>query len=108
MISLDLKVAEIQNRREDLIKLIVENVKNVVGFGRAEALVLECMSTGFAMVDEVLTNKLRVPVINPVKIALKLAEVLAYLNLTHSRSSYPAPDLTKLGHLIPANRVLKT
>ncbi|MEM1748465.1 MAG: hypothetical protein QXT83_02500 [Sulfolobales archaeon] len=61
----------------------------------------------FAMVDETLTSKLRIPVINPLKIALKLAEALAYLNLTHSKLSYPTPDLTKLGHLIPVSRTLR-
>ncbi|MEM4840814.1 MAG: aspartate/glutamate racemase family protein [Sulfolobales archaeon] len=51
VISLDLKVADIQKKGEDLIRLIVEKVKNVVGFGKAEALVLGCMSMGCFLFD---------------------------------------------------------
>ncbi len=100
VVSLDLKVADIQNLREGLGEIVAKKVENLIGFGKAEALVLGCMSMGFAMVDDALSRKLGVPVINPVKVSLKLAEVLAHLNLTHSKLTYPTPDLAKLGTLL--------
>ncbi|MEM0453955.1 MAG: aspartate/glutamate racemase family protein [Sulfolobales archaeon] len=100
VVSVDIKVADIQLRREELVDAIIRNIKNLVGYGGGEALIIGCMSMGFAMIDDQLSIRLGVPVINPVKISLKFAEVLAHLNLTHSKFTYPIPDLTKLKHLL--------
>lgn len=100
VVPLEVKVADIQNLRDRLAELIVEKVRNLVGYGKAEALVLGCMSLGFTLVDEVLIKQLGIPVVNPVKASLKLAEILAHLSLTHSRLSYPTPEIAKLRHLI--------
>ncbi|MCX8186602.1 MAG: aspartate/glutamate racemase family protein [Sulfolobales archaeon] len=100
VVSLDIKVADIQLRHSDLMYRIVDAVVKSIGYGKAEALVLGCMSMGFAMIDEELSTKVRVPIINPVKVSLKFAELLAYLNLTHSKLTYPTPDLSKLKNLL--------
>ena len=57
----------------------------------ADTLVLGCMSMGFLDVAEQMTAALGVPVINPAKAALKLAEATVSLGLTHSRRAYHRP-----------------
>ena len=49
------------------------------------------MSMGFLMVDEKLTEEIGVPAVNPVKVAVKTAETLIDLGLTHSKRAYPVP-----------------
>jgi allantoin racemase len=57
----------------------------------ADVLVLGCMSMGFLDVAEQMTAELGVPVINPSKAALKIAEATLALGLTHSRHAYMTP-----------------
>jgi allantoin racemase len=49
------------------------------------------MSMGFLMVDEQLGEAIGVPAVNPVKVAVKLAEVYIDLGVTHSKYIYPEP-----------------
>ena len=49
------------------------------------------MSMGFLMVDERLTEEIGVPAVNPVKAAVKMAETLIDLGITHSKRAYPVP-----------------
>jgi allantoin racemase len=46
---------------------------------------------GFLMIDERLTEEIGVPAINPVKVAVKTAEMLIDLGITHSKWAYPIP-----------------
>jgi allantoin racemase len=57
----------------------------------ADVLVLGCMSMGFLDVAEQMTAELGVPVINPAKAGLKIAEATLALGLTHSRHAYMTP-----------------
>lgn len=57
----------------------------------AEALILGC--TGMTGYAEELQEKLDVPVVDPSVAALKFAEMLITMNLTHSRLTIPSPDL---------------
>jgi allantoin racemase len=63
----------------------------------ADTLILGCMSMGFLDVAEHMTGVLGVPVINPSKAALKLAEATVALNLTHSRRAYHRPPKLTAG-----------
>lgn len=58
----------------------------------AEALTLECMSLGFQNVDKKLQEKLGVQVLNPVKVAVKMAELLVDLRLSHSKKVFKKPN----------------
>jgi len=49
------------------------------------------MSMGFLMVDEKLSEEIGVPAVNPVKVAVKTAEMLIDLGITHSKLTYPVP-----------------
>jgi allantoin racemase len=63
----------------------------------ADVLVLGCMSMGFLDVAEEMTRRLGVPVINPSKAALKIAEATVSLGLTHSRHAYHKPPKLAAG-----------
>ena len=57
----------------------------------ADCLVLGCMSMGFLGVIEDLQKRLDVPVVNPVTAALKTAEAVVAMGLSHSKVAYPMP-----------------
>ncbi|MEA2662611.1 MAG: allantoin racemase [Chloroflexota bacterium] len=57
----------------------------------ADVLVLGCMSMGFLDVAEQMTAELGVPVVNPAKAGLKIAEATLALGLSHSRHAYMTP-----------------
>jgi len=54
-------------------------------------MVLECMSLGFLGISNDLQKRLKIPVIDPVRVSVKMAEVLIDLNLSHSKIAYPTP-----------------
>ena len=58
----------------------------------ADVLVLGCMSMAFLPgICEALGKRVGVPVVNPVIAALKTAEAVASMKLTHSKAAWPAP-----------------
>ncbi|MHA2118020.1 MAG: aspartate/glutamate racemase family protein [Candidatus Thorarchaeota archaeon] len=61
----------------------------------AGCLVLGCMSMAFKMADEAIQEP-SVPIVNPLKAAIKTAEMFVDLNLRHSRLTFPAADFDKL------------
>ena len=61
----------------------------------ADSLVLGCMSMGFSGITEDLQKRLDIPVVNPVTAALKTAEAVVAMGLSHSKLAYPMPR--KLG-----------
>lgn len=90
-----LSVPEIREKKaEALAAMILEGKKAVKDFGAA-SVTYGCMSMGFLMVDEKLEAAIGVPAINPVKVAVKLAEVYIDLGLTHSKKVYPVPPSFK-------------
>jgi len=50
-----------------------------------------CMSMGFLMVDDKLTKVIGAPAINPVRAAVRVAEMFIDLKITHSKQSFPVP-----------------
>lgn len=90
------KVTAVEEASRKLAELILNTVKEKGG----DAVVLGCMSMGYALVDELLKEKTDLPVINPVKVSLKTAEMLLSLNLKQSIRSFPKPDYGKLKHLL--------
>jgi allantoin racemase len=57
----------------------------------ADALVLGCMSMAFMDVTGQLEDELGVPVVNPARSALKMAEAIVGSRLRHSKKAYPLP-----------------
>jgi allantoin racemase len=63
----------------------------------ADVLVMGCMSMGFLDVAEQMTAELGVPVINPSRASLHIAEATVALGLTHSRRAYMTPPKIAAG-----------
>lgn len=64
----------------------------------ASSLILGCMTVAFLLPDEAVNAPM--PIINPAKVAIKVAEMLSTLGIRHSEISYPKPNLEKLRRTI--------
>ena len=84
------------NRKATLEKIIEVSQKAIEKDG-ADSLVLGCMSMGFLNVADEISNALMIPVINPSKIALKIAESLIGSDLMHSKKAFALPPKLSSG-----------
>ncbi|MBM7662131.1 allantoin racemase [Bacillus mesophilus] len=78
------------DRQATLEKLIAIGKKEIEENG-ADTLTLGCMSMGFLNVAEDMQEALGIPVINPAKNALKVAEALVGAGYRHSKKAYMVP-----------------
>ena len=86
-----LTVPEVRAKpREAYAAMVREGRRAVQEYGAA-SVTFGCMSMGFLMVDEKLSEDIGVPAVNPVKVAVKTAETLIDLGITHSKKVYPVP-----------------
>ncbi|MFX1516919.1 MAG: aspartate/glutamate racemase family protein [Promethearchaeota archaeon] len=81
--------------KEIIIDQMIESTKTAKQKG-AGCVVLGCMSMAFLLVDEIIEEAVGIPVVNPLKTAIKTAEMFVELGTKHSRVSYPAADFEKL------------
>lgn len=88
---IETSVLEVNQEPGSALERMLEQGRAAVEQDGADALVLGCMSMGFLDVAERMTAELGVPVINPSKASLKLAEATVDLGLTHSRRAYHRP-----------------
>ncbi|MFP3951741.1 MAG: aspartate/glutamate racemase family protein [Candidatus Bathyarchaeia archaeon] len=86
-----LSVPEIRVKREELLKALLEEGRKAVEEHGAASLTYGCMSIGFQMLDKKLEEALHVPAINPVKTAVRVAEMLIDLKISHSKLTFPYP-----------------
>jgi len=82
--SLDLSVAETDSDPEKTKQRIMEEAAGAVRDDGAEIIILGC--AGMAGYAPELERKLNIKVIDPTAVALKIAEAIADLNLTHSKA----------------------
>ena len=92
--------------RGESLRRVVEQGRRCLDADEADTLVLGCMSMGFLEIAEEASVILGVPVINPGKAALKLAEALAGAGLTHSKRAYMTPPKLAAGLTDPAGLVV--
>jgi allantoin racemase len=83
-------VLELRQDAEASLEAMTEVGKELVA-GGAETIVFGCMSMGFLDVDAELAGRLGVPVVNPAKVALGVAETLVRAALLPSRVAFPRP-----------------
>jgi allantoin racemase len=86
-----LTVPEVRAKPREAYEAMVREGRRAVEEYGAASVTFGCMSMGFLMVDEKLTEDIGVPAVNPVKVAVKTAETLIDLGLTHSKKAYPVP-----------------
>ncbi len=96
---LGLPVLEIRENPEMATEQVKANAIAAKKEG-ASVIVYGCMSISFLMIDELVEEASGLPVANPVKTAVKMAEMFAELGLSHSRFTYPAADIKKLDKTI--------
>lgn len=76
---------------------MLEQGKLAVERDGADTLVLGCMSMGFLDVAEQMTAELGVPVINPSRAGLHMAEMSCAMGLRHSRRAFMTPPKIAAG-----------
>ena len=86
----------IVNRKYILEKIIRVSQKAIEDDG-ADCLVLGCGMMGFLNVADEISKFLKIPVINPPKVALKMAESLVSIGLMHSKKAFALPPKLSLG-----------
>ncbi len=86
-----LSVPEVRAKPGEAYEALVREGRVTIEAYGAGAVTFGCMSMGFLMVDKRLSDALGVPVVNPVKAAVKTAEMLVELGVTHSKRAYPIP-----------------
>ena len=89
-------VLEIHKDRERAVGKMLEEGEKAMLDG-ADTLILGCMTMGFLDVAEEMSERLGIPVINPARAALKLAETSISMGLGHSRKAYLTPPKVAAG-----------
>lgn len=84
-------VVDLARRANDAMDLIVTVAERCVKEDGADVLVMGCMSMAFMGVERPLSERLGLPVVSPVLAALKTAEALLDMGLSHARSAWPEP-----------------
>lgn len=94
---IDTPVIELNKNHAAAVGKMIEEGRKAVKEDRADVLVLGCMSMGFLDVAEEMSRELGVPVVNPSKAALKVAEATVAMGLKHSRRAYMIPPKIAAG-----------
>jgi allantoin racemase len=87
--SLDVPVSEVSKHSDKVIDLVVEEANIAVEEDGAQVVIQMC---GF-MVEyyKMVVERVEVPLVEPIRAALKMAESLVRLGLSHSKLMYPKP-----------------
>ncbi len=89
--AIETPVLELARDRDATVAKLVEEGRKAVEADHTDTLILGCMSMGFLGVAEEMSEALRVPVVNPGRISLKMAEALVGAGLSHSKLAYMTP-----------------
>jgi allantoin racemase len=89
--GIGLSVLDLARDREAVLERVTDVARAAAREEGADVFVLGCMSMGFAGVTDEVQKRVMLPVVNPVLAALKTAEALVALGLSHSKAAYPVP-----------------
>jgi len=95
VVSVNIPVLELLVNREKSLESIINAGKKAVKEDRADVLVFGCMSMGFLDIAEEVEKAVGVPVVNPSRVGLKMAEALAGSKLIHSKTAFAVPPKIK-------------
>lgn len=90
-----LSVADMWNQDSAPVVAMIQDAASRAKKRGAGCIVLGCMSMAFHLVDEEIRQD-PLPIVNPLKTAIKAAESFVDLGIGHSRVTYPAADFDKL------------
>ena len=88
--SLDEAIVNIRKGEESTYRKLLELAVACVEVDGADVVLLGCASVAFAFGDR-LAKEVDFPVINGLKLSLKMAEMLVGAGLSHSKVAYPLP-----------------
>jgi allantoin racemase len=97
--AIETPVLQLAEDRESTVAAMVSEGRKAIEWDGADTLVLGCMSMGFLDVAEEMSGSLGVPVVNPGKVSLKMAEALVGAGLVHSGLAYMAPPKISSGEV---------
>ncbi len=89
--AINVPVLDLAHDREATIAKIISIGRDTMRMDHADTLVLGCMSMGFLQVAEEVQRALNIPVVNPSRICLKMAEALIGCGLSHSKRAFFIP-----------------
>lgn len=84
-------VLELAKDKDASLKKILDVAGKCIEDDGADVILLGCMSMAFLGVSDEMQKALNVPVVNPAKVGLKLAESLVGANLSHSKKAFMTP-----------------
>jgi allantoin racemase len=87
----DIPVLSLMKDRTTTLNRVIEVGRRAVEEDRADSLVLGCMTMSFLGVAPEVSAALGVPVINAGLAALKSAEALVSMQMSHSKRAFPTP-----------------
>lgn len=86
-----MSVLDVARQREAVLDRLQEVGQAAMREDGVDVIVLGCMSMGFHGITDEMTKRLEIPVVNPVTAALKTAEMVVSMGLSHSKAAYPVP-----------------
>jgi allantoin racemase len=89
--AITMPVLDVARQRDQVLDRLEAVGRQAIREDGADAIVLGCMSMGFLGLTDDLQKRIEVPVVNPVVAALKTAEALVAMGLSHSKAAYPMP-----------------
>ena len=89
--SIEVAVLDLADDKEATLEKVIGVGRQAIEDDGAEALFFGCMSMGFLNVAEEVEKALGVPVVNPSKVSLKMAEALVGSGLCHSKRAFRTP-----------------
>lgn len=89
--DIGLTVRDVRRDLDRTLEACIKHGNLAIEEDSVDAITYSCMSIAFLNIDEKLSTELRVPVINPAKAAVRIAETLINFKITHSKISYPTP-----------------
>lgn len=87
--SIDIPVLEIESRRRQVVDAIIAESKKLVEEDHTDSVILGC--TGLLGVAREAQGRIGVPVLDPVSISVRFAELLVATGLTRSGTAFPPP-----------------
>ena len=76
----------------ELYKATLEQARLAMQEEGSDAFTYGCMSMAFLDMDNRLENELGVPFVNPVKVSVRIAEMMIDFGLKHNKISFPTPQ----------------
>lgn len=101
--NVNLPVLELRKREKETISMLIKEGTRAIKEENADTLILGCTELSEIADKHNLQEKLGVPVIDPIKVAVKFAESLVSLNLSHSKKAYPHPTKKPISYFEDLN-----